>query len=251
MYHHKKDSGISLGETWDKESVQSSPQSPRFSDHYSPQPDKIFNVASNFDIRQPRTLKRGLHFSQLTESERVKLFDNWFEIPPIRPDERKPKILSSYPIPYNYTILDPLHPESKPQPAEKENLIWNATYGINGKRKGLERFFEDYEFLHNGGESPSDEMNLFNKFPSEFAAEKERQMRRQAAELHQRLRKMRRHQGSSSESNPCDRVLPSTLLFELPSREKEEPERWFKTLDEAWEHRPSAKARSKHQKVSS
>jgi len=251
MYHHKKDSGVSLGEASDKEAAQPGSRSPQFSDHYSPQPNEISDVASNVNVRQPRALRKGLHFNQLSESERIKLFDACFDILPIHPNKHTPNILSGYPIPHSFNVVDPLHPKTAPHQSEEQSPLWHATYGINGKQKGLKKFFEDYEFLHNGGESPSDEENLSHRFPSEFAAEESRQLRRHAAELHGRLRKIHRHQGSS-ESEPCERILPTTLIGEMQINvKKEEPERWFKTIDEAWENRPRSRGHSKHQKASS
>ncbi|KAE9377226.1 hypothetical protein N431DRAFT_501927 [Stipitochalara longipes BDJ] len=215
MYHHKKDSGISLGEESYKESVRPELQRYQFSDYNSPRYEEVPGGPATVDKQQRRVLIWGLHISQLTESERLKLFDGWSDTLPIQPDERKPRILSSYPIPYNFTILTLQHPQMEPQFGERrlnQEPTWHAMYGINSKRNGLKMFFEDYELLHNSGGSPADEESLHYKFPSE-------------------------HQ-DNGKSYPCDRFLPTALLYQSQDLKGEEPEHWFKTLDEAWEHRP-------------
>ncbi|PMD48248.1 hypothetical protein L207DRAFT_574925 [Hyaloscypha variabilis F] len=240
MHHHKKDSGISLGEGWDKQSVQPESQYHQFSDHHSRRYDNVHGVPTTVDAHQLRTLGCGLHISQLLESERGKLFDGWSEKRPIPPDGRSPNFLSRYPIPHNYNILTHLNPQTEPQSGKEQNAIWHARYGIYGKRKGLKMFFEDYDCLHNSGGSPIDEESLYRKFPSEFAAEEGRQLRKHAAELRQRLRAMYRHQ-ESGRSSPCDRLLPTALVFDPLEAKEDKPERWFRTIDEAWEHKAPPK----------
>jgi hypothetical protein len=235
-YYQKNDSGICLGGNSEPKPLQSPEDSgPKRSIMSSSLPHPLY-----------AGMYQSIHYSQLTESQRLGLLSGCYNIPPPSQESTKAKILSGYPIPSYYNLVPKPAPQrNEPtqkqlQPGKKEPKIPSPASlrprrRRNPRQEKAERFFD----MCFGG-TPKGYQDFVRKFPAEYEHEVIKELRWHAAELTEELNKLSQHYrlpGPAPYNGARPHCLNDKAKQKKKNEEEEAPERWFNSIEEAWAHR--------------
>ncbi|PMD22861.1 hypothetical protein NA56DRAFT_644462 [Hyaloscypha hepaticicola] len=259
FYHHSRDSGICLEheEEADPKPKPSRPQLRSFdnfpSDYVSAQGDKKHRddeptnstIGERFRQRQQSdsTLSsQSAESEQSTESKQSTVIINNGRTLSLAGFEQsmKPNTLSGYPIPHNLRFhSQPTQPKQlflDERPKKKEHFpSINSPFrqrqdSLKETRRKMYSFFHRY---YQSGGSPIDQ----KEYP--LMAEGLWHINREhASHLVRELDEIVRHQTHGGDQMCCIPILPRCVVRELPRPREEPPEKWLRTIDEAWANRP-------------